>query len=154
MIENTTVVALLEDFVCKPYLFSEVWRCHLANKPRESRKESTYIYWQMAAQPDFAFTRERKSGGGRGRSREPEWMEGASSAVQFREGAFRLHAPPFRRYRVRVERQGQSSQSLPRANEGGWILDRRACEQDDDHRFSLPSSWPSKVEASARLSLV
>ena len=25
VIENTTVVALLEDFVCKPYLFSEVW---------------------------------------------------------------------------------------------------------------------------------
>ena len=27
VIENTTVVALLEDFVCKPYLFSEVWSC-------------------------------------------------------------------------------------------------------------------------------
>ena len=36
VIENTTVVALLEDFVCKPYLFSEVCQPNPSPKPSGS----------------------------------------------------------------------------------------------------------------------
>ena len=36
VIENTTVVALLEDFVCKPYLFSIVGRCFSYLLPRQN----------------------------------------------------------------------------------------------------------------------
>ena len=42
VIENTTVVALLEDFVRKPYLFSEVCRIPVAQfKPFESDEVSS-----------------------------------------------------------------------------------------------------------------
>ena len=80
-----------------------------------------------------------------------EWRQEAAAAaaaaavVQFREGAFRLHAPRQR------ERQGQSSQSPPRRRlskgrgkrtyENGWLL-------------PLLPPRPSKVGANARLNLV